>query len=328
MNVTSSLSSINISVSRRQILAAMAAMIPALVVHRTAIAARFRNGEQTGDFAGLVDIGGRSLWIDCRGSGNPTVVLEAGSGNNGMIWDNVALDPGVSGPAVLPGVAGFTHVCAYDRPGTVIGVDDPNDFSRSDPVPMPRTAAEMVADLHALLTAADEPPPYVLAGHSFGGLIVRLYACTYPDEVAGLVLVDSAHEDYWAAIKALMTPEQQAIAFAHPPTLTGGSEQEWIDVDACAAQMREAAAKSPLRPMPLIVLTRGIPPEWPAGFPAAEMEAIWLPLQKELAALVPDSRLMVAEKSSHYIQTGQPELVIESIRQVVDAVRDPGSWAS
>ena len=179
-----------------------------------------------------------------------------------------------------------------------------------------------------MLTAAETPAPYVLAGHSFGGLIVRLYACTYPDEVAGLVLVDSAHEDYWAAIKALMTPEQQAVAFAHPPMLAGGFEQEWIDVDASAAQMREAAAKSPLRPMPLIVLTHGIAPEWPPDFPAAEIEAVWLPLQEKLAALVPDSRLIVAEKSAHYIQTAQPELVIASIRQVVDAVRDPGSWTS
>src|SRR6478609_7562222 len=118
MNVTSARSVIAVRNSRRQLLAAMATACAALGFHQSMKAAWPRPAEQPGAVAGLVDVGGRSLWMECRGSGSPPVVLEAGSGNNGMIWDTVALDPGVTGPAVLPGVADVTRVCAYDRPGT------------------------------------------------------------------------------------------------------------------------------------------------------------------------------------------------------------------
>lgn len=135
-----------------------------------------------GDFAGLIKIGGgRKLYLECSGAGVPIVILEAGLRNRGDIW-SVKPD---AGAAVFPEVADFTRVCAYDRPGTTLGADQ---FSRSDSVPTPRTTADAVADLHALLGAAAIPPPYVLAGHSTGGLIARLYASTYPKEVAGLVL--------------------------------------------------------------------------------------------------------------------------------------------
>jgi hypothetical protein len=90
--------------------------------------------------------------------------------------------------------------------------------------------------------------------------------------------------------------------------------------------MREAMAASSLRPMPLIVLTHGLPWTWPEGYPIDDLEAVWPPLQAELAALVPDGRLIVAEQSGHFIPGDQPELVIAAIQAVVDAVRDPVSW--
>lgn len=280
----------------------------------------------SGDFAGLVEIpGGRRLWLECRGAGSPTVILEAGAGNDAGNWGPESLSSGAGQTAVLPGVAAFTRVCAYDRPGTV-GADLANR-SRSDPAPMPRDATAMVDDLHALLTAAAIPGPYVLVGHSFGGLVVRLYATTYPGEVAGLVLVDAAHEDYYDRQRAVLTPEQWA-AFVDPPVAATEPTLERIDVDASSIQMREAAASSPLRPMPLVVLTHGRPWDWPPGYPAAELEAIWPPLQEDLAALTPDARLVVAEQSGHFIPGDQPDLVTAAIRQVVDAVRDPASWAA
>src|SRR4029078_1049973 len=96
-----------------------------------------------GDFAGLVDIGGgRKLWLECRGAGSPTVILEAGTGNDADTWDTVGLAVGARQPAVLPGVAAFNRVCAHDRPGTMLA---PDHLSRSDPVPMPRTAGDLVA---------------------------------------------------------------------------------------------------------------------------------------------------------------------------------------
>jgi pimeloyl-ACP methyl ester carboxylesterase len=282
----------------------------------------------SGDFSGLVDIGGRNLYLMCRGAGSPTVILEAGAGNDADTWDSAGLPAGSGETAVLPGVAAYTRVCAYDRPGTMLDLEH---LSRSDPAPMPRSAADIVADLHALLSAAAIPGPYVLAGHSFGGLVARLYAATYPDEVVGLVLIDAAHEEYYAAVREVLPAEQEAEYVRlqeESPVLAEYADFERLDVDASAAQMREAAAASPLRPMPLAVLTHGRPWDWPRDYPAAALEAVWLPLQEDLAALTPNGRLVVAEESGHFIPGDQPELVIEAIREVVEAVRDPGTWAT
>jgi pimeloyl-ACP methyl ester carboxylesterase len=277
----------------------------------------------SGDFAGLVDLGeGRRLYLECRGEGSPTVILEAGAGNTAASWDTGELPPGSQQTAVLPGVATFTRVCAYDRLGAV----GESGEARSDPASAPRDAGAMVGDLHALLQAAAIPGPYVLAGHSFGGLIARLYATTYPDEVVGLVLIDAAHEDYYDVVRTVLTPEQWA-AFAPPPDATDAEATiERIDVDASAREMREAMARSSLRPMPVIVLTHGLPWTWPEGYPVADLEAVWLPLQEDLAAIVPDGRLIVAEQSGHFIPGDEPEVVTAAIRAVVEAVRDPASW--
>jgi len=120
-----------------------------------------------------VDIGGRTLNIYCSGTGSPTVVFEAASGI-GLEWQPVQAQ-----------VAKFTEACWYDRAG----------MGWSETGPFPRTSAAIAEDLHELLRRAGVSPPYVLVGFSFGGLPVRKYAGLYPDETAGMVLVDSAHED-------------------------------------------------------------------------------------------------------------------------------------
>jgi pimeloyl-ACP methyl ester carboxylesterase len=154
----------------------------------------------TGDFSGRVDIGGRSLYLECRGQGSPTVILEAGAGGRADVWSQDLEKPAGTRTMVLPGVAAFTRVCAYDRPGTLtqpnpsLDPDGPLFYpSRSDPVPQPRTTQDRVNDLHALLGAAGIPGPYVLAAHSAGGLVARLYASEYPDDVVGMVLLDTTH---------------------------------------------------------------------------------------------------------------------------------------
>jgi pimeloyl-ACP methyl ester carboxylesterase len=124
----------------------------------------------------LVDVGGYRLLLACQGEGSPTVVMEAAIGETGLLWS-----------LVQPAVAKRTRACVYDRAG----------LGWSDPSPEPRTAAVMVQELHRLLGTAGIPGPYVLVGHSFGGLLVRLYAARHPQEVAGLVLVDSAHEEQY-----------------------------------------------------------------------------------------------------------------------------------
>ena len=141
------------------------------------------------------------MFLRCRGAGSPTVVLVSGYHVAANAWS--LRPPGSKHTPVLPAVARSTRVCAYDRPGTI---RDAGLVSRSDPVPMPRTAEDAVKELHALLRAARVPGPYVLAGHSLGGLIVRLYAGTYPRQVAGLVLIDAVSEK----LEPLLGPEQWA----------------------------------------------------------------------------------------------------------------------
>lgn len=270
----------------------------------------------TSDFAGMIDIGGRALYIETQGTGAPTVVLESGAGNNAQVWDPVALPADMRAEAVFPSVGHFTHVIAYDRPNTFLDAEHP---SRSDSVPNPRTAAAMVADLKALLVAASESGPYVLVGHSFGGLVVRLFAATYPHDVAGLVLVDAAHEDWWATLDGLLSPNQRAQVTEASASIPG---LEQIDTTASALEMKRAVATSPLPSMPLVALTHGQPWDWPAGFPVDAIETAWRTLQDELAALAPDGRVEVATASGHFIQLDEPALVRTAIQQVVETVRD------
>lgn len=313
------------------VLMAMALSLPMVALARSATPAASPSIASS-DFAGLVDIGGgRRLWLECRGHGSPTVILEAGSGDNAEVWDTIALGPDSGEIAVLPGVAAFTRVCAYDRPGTLIDADHQ---SRSDPVPMPRTAADAVVDLHALIATAGIPGPYVLVGHSLGGIIVRLYAATYPDEIAGLVLVDASHEEQYVRFQAVLTAEQwAALQEQAQPGADVDPARERIDFEASFAELREAT--HPLPPLPLVVLTHGVTspmvsPEaqalLPVDVPWDALEAVLQELQDELAALTPDARHVIASRSGHYIQIEQPELVIEAIRQVVAGVRNPDTW--
>ena len=334
--------------SRRQALRGLAGAAAGISALALSVGARAQSATPatastfatSGDFAGLVDIGGgREIYLTCRGEGAPTVILESGYPNNADIWDTIALGPDADEAAVFPGVASFTRVCAYDRPGTMLDADH---LGRSDAVPQPRTAADAVDDLHALLGTANVPGPYVLVGHSLGGIIIRLYAASYPDEVAGLVLVDASHEDQNARFQEALTPEQWAaferLQEQSLPDQAADPVLERIDFDASFTQLRTAAAAQPLPSLPLVVLTRGVPvsaelqpemrSELPPDFPFDAFDTVWLGLQAELAALVPESRQVLATESGHYIQLQQPQLVIDAIRQVVEAVRDPISWAS
>jgi len=127
---------------------------------------------------GLYDVGEYRLHLYCTGEGNPTVVLEAGAASSELSWHLVQKD-----------VAGFTRVCSYDRAG----------FGWSDPASGPLSPSQVAEDLHTLLSGADVPGPYILVGHSAGGLYIRAYAGRHPSEVVGMVLVDAVHEGEEAA---------------------------------------------------------------------------------------------------------------------------------
>jgi pimeloyl-ACP methyl ester carboxylesterase len=257
-----------------------------------------------GRFSGWFDIGGRQLFLRCTGHGSPTVVFEGGLTTDWYELQNQQ--------------SGFTRVCSYDRPG--------GPGSRSDPAPIPRTARDFVADLHALLRAARVPGPYVLAGHSNSGLFSVLYASTHPRQVAGLVLIDAVHPAYHrrqlALLKPLLPPEVwEALrqeAMTPPPRLV---DPEGIDIWTSERQTRMALRRAPLRPMPLVVLAHGRPEPSPPGWPGEEVERLWQQLQRELAQLVPGGRLVVATESGHDIPHEQPELVLDAIGDVVLAVR-------
>jgi pimeloyl-ACP methyl ester carboxylesterase len=278
---------------------------------------------RSGDFAGRVALpGGRALYIECRGQGQPTVILESGLRNRADIW-RVAGDDDASPDAVFPRLAAFTRVCAYDRPGTTLGTDQ---FSRSDAVAMPRSTADVVNDLHQLLAAARVPGPYVMVGHSTGGLIARLYTASYPDQVVGLVLVDAIAE----TMQTLLTPEQWAqydrlVLLAPPRELAGYRDLETIDFDVSFAQMRAADIARPLRSLPFAVLSKGqrfaLPEDLPAGF-GDVIERAWRSSQDWLAALRPGTPNVIVAESGHYIQVDRPQVVVDAVERVVDAVRD------
>jgi pimeloyl-ACP methyl ester carboxylesterase len=256
-----------------------------------------------GRLSGWFDVGGgRRLFLRCAGHGRPTVVFEGGLTTDWYELQNQ--------------LAGFTRVCSYDRPG--------GPRSRSDPAPIPRTARDFVADLHALLQAAHVPGPYVLAGHSNSGLFSVLYASTHPRQVAGLVLIDAVHpatiKRRLAMLKPVVSPQEwqalRQLMITVPPRLV---DPEGIDIWTSERQTRVALRRSPLRPMPLVVLAHGHPePDTP--FVELE-EPFWRQLQRELAQLVPGGRLVIATQSGHNIQDDQPELVLDAIRDVVLAVR-------
>lgn len=258
----------------------------------------------SGDFSGLIDIGGRSLYLECRGEGSPTVILESGAGGRADVWSRDLKRPAGERTMVESGVSAFTRVCAYDRPGTLgevnpeLDPDGPEFFpSRSDPVPQPRTTRDVMDDLHALLTAAAIPGPYVLVGHSAGGLVQRLYASTYPDEVAGLVLIDSTHENIYRDFARALTPKQfaefEAANTDQTELLAAYPEAEQLFTaplpdTPTLTQVREARERGPLRPMPLFVLAHGIPFAAPIdGWPTETMENVMFAAQQDIATLVP-----------------------------------------
>jgi pimeloyl-ACP methyl ester carboxylesterase len=244
----------------------------------------------------LVDIGGgRGLYLYCLGSGSPTVLLSAGYGGTTDNWSRVH-----------PQLGHVTRVCAYDRAGS--GYSPPNMRARD--------AGDEVDDLQRLLDRAHLAPPYVLVGHSYGGLVARLFAHAHPREIGGVVLVDAMGRSQDRRFSRLWKAQPARERRSAPNPLEASA-------DLLASEALADRVTS-LGKLPLAVVTRGRPDTGEGPLPArlvAPAERLWFRLQDELASLSSESVHVVALRSGHFVQSEQPSVVIRAVRAVIDAAR-------
>jgi pimeloyl-ACP methyl ester carboxylesterase len=270
-----------------------------------------------------IDIGGgRTLFVECKGEGSPTVILESGIHDSSEYWANVQLTPPAAGPDVFTAVAEHTRACRYDRPGTLIPGERATITDRSTAVPNPRTIDQVSADLDALIRVAGLRGPFLLVGHSFGGWLHTYYSQTRAENVAGLVLVD--------AFSARM-PEFMGDKYRPYDVVLNGlpgnplSEDPGFEQFDVLASVRLAEAAPPLRQdLPMVVLSKTLPFPLPAnleGFTSADVEAAWTKVQAALAKLVPNTPHIIADGSDHYIQVREPDLVTSAIVLILERIR-------
>jgi pimeloyl-ACP methyl ester carboxylesterase len=228
----------------------------------------------------LYDVGGYKMRMICGGSGTPPVILEGNWEEGVYTWQPIQSE-----------VARFTQACTYDRAG----------LGLSDEGPAPRSCQAMVDELHTLLGQVGVEGPYVLVGSGNGGLTARIYADQYPDEVAGMVLLDSEH------------PNQRERLEGHLPSWWAPWPNfQDLDWEACTAQVE---ATGSLGDLPLLVLTG-------QGQPFSEQgNRLWFEMQEELAGLSTNSTHTIIEGSGHHINEDQPEAVVDAIRSIVEAIR-------
>jgi len=299
----------------------------------------------------MIDIGGRSIHLDCRGTGSPTVVFESGLSATGSLdWD-----------AVHDQIARTTRACAYDRAGLMW----------SDPKSSHQNGDAIAEDLHATLATAGEKAPFVLVGHSIGGSYATIYTKKFPGQVSGLVLVDPSHPDQERrvdiALKQPMATADESRAPASEripadlawtglvrlmptPDLSDGVKSVPADVvvkgvayfptsfsamldevDAMRETFKEAGAFRQFGDRPLVVLSAASVSDKDLnrsgktrkGYDADR--ALYMTLHAEEASWSTRGRLVLVPDSSHVIQYDRPDLVIAAVRDVVASVRNPAA---
>jgi len=269
----------------------------------------------------MVDVGGRRLHILCKGpEQGKTFIIEGGAfASSYMYWK--AQDE----------IAKLAHVCTYDRVG----------LGWSDSAPLPRSLESRIDDLHALLRNSGLKGPFVLAGHSMGGMLVRMYAHKYPADVAGLILVEPSSERVNATEEAQKRSAQSAaqIGMAFPVLAAGGviqqlkipngppeqeiiqrqsvfraGQDEQIAMSHLSSELQKFGELGSLGDTPLIVIMRG--KRDPGMTEAREKE--WAESHNWLATLSTKSTLIVAESSGHMVNLDQPDLFRDAARQLLE----------
>lgn len=257
----------------------------------------------------LVDIGTHKLDVLRAGTGTPTIVFEAGLGDDGLDdWKRV-----------WPAVAPMSSLVVYSRSGN----------GRSELGPGDHSARTCATELHALLTHLALKPPYILVGRSYGGILVRLYASLYPNEVAGLVLVDATHEQQvrrWGAIDSTYPAAFRTYFDSVLKTLKPGADaaetRETMRIQAAG----EVLGMAPLPDMPLAVLTSmRVDPTARYVNGTARGHAAWREMHDEWFRRSTNAIHIVTTRSGHAIQDQEPDLVVQAIRFVLDRVHPPRS---
>ena len=271
------------------------------------------------------------MHLYCTGNGQPTVVLEAGGGDDWLIWQRVQ-----------PEVAKITRVCSYDRAGT----------GWSEPQPGARDAKTIAGQLHALLEDSGERAPLVLVGASVGGLYVRQFAAVYPGTVSGIVFIDTSTPEQIQAIPGsgysaeLIEQKHREVAIEWVKELSGWTRlsgdckaqpepgleayQRLADAETCrpsyARRWRgeadqfwhsaeEVAQARCCSDIPILIISQD--PENPHSAQPVSIRPIWNALQEHLKALSPNSSRIIARGSGHHVMIDRPDVVIGAIAQLV-----------
>jgi pimeloyl-ACP methyl ester carboxylesterase len=278
-------------------------------------------------------VDGYKMHIYCSGSGTPTIVLDAGLGNDALIWG-----------AVQPELSRTTRVCAYDRAG----------FGWSDARPAPRDADHIAQELHGLLMHANVTGPVVLMGHSISGIYMRDYATRYPADVSGIVFVDGStplqqdNPAFKAAAAAgppqwLLTIIMKSAYIAGIPRLFGECSQPFPGFDAHTAKLQaedmchpqfggmagemdnfhrsgeETVHAGPYGALPILVFSQD-PGKTKGGMPP-QMASAWNQMQEDLKKLSTRSRRIIARDSTHYIQLDRADLLKKEVPTFIEQIR-------
>jgi pimeloyl-ACP methyl ester carboxylesterase len=306
----------------------LAVVLVCLLVAGSVVARRIAQRRAEGNFPApgrLVEFAGRSSHILCAGTGSPTILLESGMDIRGSLsWAGIHAD-----------LSHVSRVCAYDRAG----------YMWSEAREGPRDAERIATELHALLAASSETPPYILVGHSMGGELVLAYDHQFPGEAAGFVLVDASHPEqarrFPEEVRERLYGEQLPLwvfrLFAPYVILAGPSRNPedaywWRsfpqaimpEFEAAEAISKQAARTRSLGDRPLVVLAAGVIRDFArvSSEGNAAYRRVWLEMQQELAQLSTNADFTVVKGASHDVHGDRPEVVVEAIREVVVAARE------